>query len=767
MKTVYRVLTAAAIAAVSAGCAKEIADNRQIQSQEKVSMTFVSNAVSTRTSLADDQTTVVWTAGDRIGIFDDAQGNNPFDIAGIDGSSATFEGEAVPSGTYYGLYPYSETASVSGQVITTELPSEQTAIPGTFAQNVNLSAAVSDGENELDFQNVCGLVTVEISSVPEGLTLKSVTLSGLNGEKIAGKVNINMAEGTLAAEAADAETSASVTLAAADGAALEAGKYVFAIIPADFTHGLKVGLNYDEGTSEILLNGQVTVAAGHHRVLPPVESATIGKVKKTISTPEGLKAFAEAADSYDADDVVTIDADLDMTGVDIAPFELNCTLDGRNHKIYNIALGTSLVSILNEGAVLKNAVFGSSDGTSYDGTSKIYLKDKSVTSLGIIGMNHGTVENVLNFTPVTAELDGVNPPQGIGGLVGTNYNTVTTCRNAGDISISGQWESGTKPWIGGIVGLMDYGAVGVANSVNTGNITANYPGVQSVAGIAGMLHDGNITECENSGELTIEDSELWTYCAGIAAFIQKASSVEASVISDCHNTGAMKVTGRKIRGIGGIAGFIHAVATQPFIIRNCTNAGGITVDGLYNQSTPDKVGVGGIFGLSDYNNSTANSEISGCENSGNITLENMWVDDYTKYAVTFPSVGGVIGLTGNYLSLRDCKNSGDILATVPVARLGGVAGLVRDNVTISGNSSSGAVSLDLGEEAYTWDGVQVGIAGIIGAVTGTGSSVSGNTNSGAVSVVANTTSPLTVDGTIAIPGSASVSYNTNTGTVTK
>ena len=442
MKTVYRVLTAAAIAAVSAGCAKEIADNQQIQSQEKVAMTFVSNAVSTRTSLADDQTTVVWTAGDRIGIFDEAQGNNPFDIAGIDGSSATFEGEAVPSGTYYGLYPYSETASVSGQVITTELPSEQTAIPGTFAQNVNLSAAVSDGENELDFQNVCGLVTVEISSVPEGLALKSVTLSGLNGEKIAGMVNINMAAGILAAEAADAETSASVTLAAADGAALEAGKYVFAIIPADFTQGLKVGLNYDEGTSEILLNGQVTVAAGHHRVLPPVESATIGKVK-TISTPEGLKAFAEAADSYDADDVVTIDADLDMTGVDIAPFELNCTLDGRNHKIYNIALGTSLVSILNEGAVLKNAVFGSSDGTSYDGTSELTV-DGDPGSLGVVGVNHGTVESVTTFVNIDAVING--RADRVGGVVGTNHGIIKGCTNHGDISVTGN--AVNKPWIG-------------------------------------------------------------------------------------------------------------------------------------------------------------------------------------------------------------------------------------------------------------------------------------------------------------------------------
>ena len=756
MKTVYRVLTAAAIAAVSAGCAKEIADNQQIQSQEKVAMTFVSNAVSTRTSLADDQTTVVWTAGDRIGIFDEAQGNNPFDIAGIDGSSATFEGEAVPSGTYYGLYPYSETASVSGQVITTELPSEQTAIPGTFAQNVNLSAAVSDGENELDFQNVCGLVTVEISSVPEGLTLKSVTLSGLNGEKIAGKVNINMAAGTLAAEAADAETSASVTLAAADGAALEAGKYVFAIIPADFTQGLKVGLNYDEGTSEILLNGQVTVAAGHHRVLPPVESATIGKVK-TISTPEGLKAFAEAADSYDADDVVTIDADLDMTGVDIAPFELNCTLDGRNHKIYNIALGTSLVSILNEGAVLKNAVFGSSDGTSYDGTSELTV-DGDPGSLGVVGVNHGTVESVITFVNIDAVING--RADRVGGVVGTNHGIIKGCTNHGDISVTGK--AVNKPWIGGIVGRMDSGCTGVEDCVNTGDITVDNSMAQTASGIAGILYGGNITGCDNSGNITVLSSELWSYFSGIVSFVQILDNAPTEV-SDCHNTGNFEVSGAGTRGLGGIVAFMHGSSGQPLLISGCTNKGNLTVTGLYNTSkTP--LGVGGIFGFSDYNKSVKN-EIRNCDNTGDILLEEVVFTN--EYLNNLPSAGGILGRATASMEISGCTNGGDVKSAVPAGHLGGIAGLTGNNISVSSNENSGAVTLDLSTGTYDLGSTQIGVAGLVGVVTGSGSTVSGNTNSGNVTVTAAGSGTIEADGVVAIPGSAAVSGNANTGTVTE
>lgn len=754
--------------AILFSCAKDEVRDDTTQDQEETvapegfeSKTF-SASVSELTKAAFTGSKVNLAEGDLIAVYDGTR-KNEFTVTSVSSGKAVIEGFVTEgSDEFYAVFPYSaasETLPADGAV-SINLPEKQKVGNEIVDQNALISVAKADAVGHFQLRNAVSLVRLYI---PGGAT--SVKFSS-NGEA----VNLSGAATVKIGEAASGALSSSVTLLPdGENTSFAAGNYWLSVLPVEMPQGYKIeyagmgpDVDSDYTTSalvDLVRNTGMDITA---------ETSDQWMERIFISTYDEFKAFMAAADNYDAENAILLEADIDMQGETVEPFMLKCQFDGQGYKIHNFVVEEGyLIADVAEGVTLENVVFGSSDGATYDGTSKIYLKDKSVTSLGIIGMNHGTVEKVSNFTPVSAELDGVNPPQGIGGLVGTNYNTVTACRNAGDISISGQWESGTKPWIGGIVGLMDYGAVGVANSVNTGNITANYPGVQSVAGIAGMLHDGNITECENSGELTIKDSELWTYCAGIAAFIQKASSVEASVISDCHNTGAMKVTGRKIRGIGGIAGFIHADATQPFIIRNCTNTGGITVDGLYNQSTPDKVGVGGIFGLSDYNNSTANSEISGCENSGNITLENMWVDDYTKYTVTFPSVGGVIGLTGNYLSLRDCKNSGDILATVPVARLGGVAGLVRDNVTISGNSSSGAVSLDLGEEAYTWDGVQVGIAGIIGAVTGTGSSVSGNTNSGAVSVVANTTSPLTVDGTIAIPGSASVSDNTNTGTVTK
>ena len=76
------------------------------------------------------------------------------------------------------------------------------------------------------------------------------------------------------------------------------------------------------------------------------------------------------------------------------------------------------------------------------------------------------------------------------------------------------------------------------------------------------------------------------------------------------------------------------------------------------------------------------------------------------------------------------------------------------------------MTLDLSTGTYDLGSTQIGVAGLVGAVTGEGSAVSGNTNSGNVAVTANASVKVNIDGAVAIPGSATVSDNANTGTVT-
>ena len=474
-----------------------------------------------------------------------------------------------------------------------------------------------------------------------------------------------------------------------------------------------------------------------------------------ISTADDL--LAVSGKEYTVDDRILLESDIDMTGKEWTPFALTCTLDGQGHKIYGIVSDAGFfISEVAEGAVLENVVFGSSDGEAHDGTSKITLRGNPA-SVGAVAVNSGTVENVTTFADISIEINGDS--ERIGGVVGTNYSVIKGCTNHGNIDVTGKAKK--KPWIGGIVGMMESGCIGVEDCINTGDITVDNSMVQTASGIAGILQGGNIIGCDNSGNITVTSSEAWSYFSGIVSFVQIYADTPTEV-SDCHNTGNFKVSGAGARGLGGIAAFMHASSGQPLLISDCTNEGSLTVTGLYNTSkTP--LGVGGIFGFSDYNQSVKN-EIRNCENTGDILLEEVVFTD--GYLNNLPSVGGILGRATASMEISDCTNGGDVKSAVPAGHIGGIAGLAGNNISVSGNENSGAVTLDLSTGTYDLGSTQIGVAGLVGAVTGEGSAVSGNTNSGNVAVTANASVKVNIDGAVAIPGSATVSDNANTGTVT-
>ena len=475
-----------------------------------------------------------------------------------------------------------------------------------------------------------------------------------------------------------------------------------------------------------------------------------------ISTADDL--LAVSGKEYTVDDRILLESDIDMTGKEWTPFALTCTLDGQGHKIYGIVSDAGFfISEVAEGAVLENVVFGSSDGEAHDGTSKITLSGNPA-SVGAVAVNSGTVENVTTFADISIEINGDS--ERIGGVVGTNYSVIKGCTNHGNINVTGKAKK--KPWIGGIVGRMESGCTGVEDCVNTGDITVDNSMVQTASGIAGILQGGNIIGCDNSGNITVTSSEAWSYFSGIVSFVQILDNAPTEV-SDCHNTGNFEVSGAGARGLGGIAAFMHASSGEPLLISDCTNEGSLTVTGLYNTSkTP--LGVGGIFGFSDYNQSVKN-EIRNCENTGDILLEEVVFTD--GYLNNLPSAGGILGRATASMEISGCTNGGDVKSAVPAGHIGGIAGLAGNNISVSGNENSGAVTLDLSTGTYDLGSTQIGVAGLVGVVTGSGSTVAGNTNSGNVTVTAAGSGTIEADGVVAIPGSAAVSDNVNTGTVTE
>ena len=389
-----------------------------------------------------------------------------------------------------------------------------------------------------------------------------------------------------------------------------------------------------------------------------------------ISTADDL--LAVSGKEYTVDDRILLVSDIDMTGKEWTPFALTCTLDGQGHKIYGIVSDAGFfISEVAEGAVLENVVFGSSDGEAHDGISKITLSGNPA-SVGAVAVNSGTVENVTTFADISIEINGDS--ERIGGVVGTSHGIIKGCTNHGNIDVTGKAKK--KPWIGGIVGRMSDSCTGVEDCVNTGDITVDNSMVQTASGIAGILQGGNIIGCDNSGNITVTSSEAWSYFSGIVSFVQILDNAPTTV-SDCHNTGNFEVSGAGARGLGGIAAFMHGSSGQPLLISDCTNEGSLTVTGLYNTSkTP--LGVGGIFGFSDYNKSVKN-EITNCENTGDILLEEVVFTD--GYLNNLPSAGGILGRATASMEISGCTNGGDVKSAVPAGHLGGIAGLAGNNIS--------------------------------------------------------------------------------------
>ena len=185
MKTMNKTIICAAAAIALAGCAKEM-EMPADQELRKMSFTgVVDDNIGTKTALTSDYN-VIWSAGDQISVFADGA-NNQFTASnirasegGLEGAVATFGGMANVADVYYGIYPYSEAATMSGTVITTTLPTDQTAVAGSFAVGSNISVAKAAEEDVLQFRNAGAIV---------GLTV--------NGEGISA-IRLQSADGTAA-----------------------------------------------------------------------------------------------------------------------------------------------------------------------------------------------------------------------------------------------------------------------------------------------------------------------------------------------------------------------------------------------------------------------------------------------------------------------------------------------------------------------------------------------------------------------------------------
>jgi hypothetical protein len=141
-----------------------------VQSAPELVPLSISTGGQTKTVLSG--TTVNWTSDDQIAVFDDMHYRNCFDAVSVSGSNAVFEGKVAARTTeFYAVYPYSGAVKADKEYIYVNLPSEQGAVAGSFAEDMNISIAKgvkavdADEAQGMVFENVCALLKFKVPSM--------------------------------------------------------------------------------------------------------------------------------------------------------------------------------------------------------------------------------------------------------------------------------------------------------------------------------------------------------------------------------------------------------------------------------------------------------------------------------------------------------------------------------------------------------------------------------------------------------------------------
>ena len=301
-----------------------------------------------------------------------------------------------------------------------------------------------------------------------------------------------------------------------------------------------------------------------------------------------------------------------------------------------------------------------------------------------------------------------------------------TCINQAEGSIS--FESSKRSFVGGIIGG--------ARSANVEDVT-----------VSACKNHAAITNIKGASDIGGITGQIWT---------SNASAVNI-VISNCENTGTLSSTCADNAGgntsnlnIGGIFGQLDPDANSIHTVTGCKNSGTISAAGALSQDrcisaagalSQDRwVALGGIGGVGG-----KALTVKDCENAGAITLS--WGGGALKQPLY---AGGIMGnfstsSAARYITLDSCVNRGEVTSDrgTKANYVGGIAGQtntsgfgnVKDcvnyaDLSVTSDVTATRVGVNYADLSVTSDVTATRVGGIIGK---NHCQASGNCNYGSVS----------------------------------
>lgn len=428
------------------------------------------------------------------------------------------------------------------------------------------------------------------------------------------------------------------------------------------------------------------------------------KYPMTISDNDSfIEWMTYGAEFTSPSDVITLNSDLDLKGVDVPVVaEFGGVLNGNgksiknwasNHALFNKVNGTVKdLTIDASCAFTPAAVFAPITLNNTGTISNVHNKanvtysandfSESVCIAGIAAQSTGSIQNCSNAAAISATTTGQIKGAGIAGIAGYLAGSMSDCSNTGAVTVSSKYVSGTStvggkavvPCVGGLVGLGGNGFK-IENSNNNGKVSFTVSAMEnatatqqriSVGGIAGAP-DGDITKSNNYGEVytklaTSNGAESSVnYIAivgGISGGDYFATGQAATNITDCVNEGKVTLfndSAKANSAIGGIVGWPGIEGAQKIYTKNSANKGTVTFTGK------GKCRVGGVQG------GTGNME--GCTNEGAVVFES---GNNTSV------IGSLCGFHSQGHVIKNCNALGTVTAKSTVAGVGGLIGNIGD-----------------------------------------------------------------------------------------
>lgn len=205
----------------------------------------VDDEVSTGTKTSLDGKHIKWAANEGIYLFDGVAPRAFTSDNDVVASTVNFNGVASDVAKYYAIYP-SGKIGTSGdkKVITTTIPTFQTATANSFAPKANVAVAYSEtdptGAGALQFKNIGAVVKFKIND--ENTDVRKVRLDALNGEDMSGKATVTFeTDGSFSTASVHANSESCVILNSGSETDLDPTKpYYMAIKPGTYEGGFRI-----------------------------------------------------------------------------------------------------------------------------------------------------------------------------------------------------------------------------------------------------------------------------------------------------------------------------------------------------------------------------------------------------------------------------------------------------------------------------------------------------------------------------------------------